>query len=160
MAEESKRWWQTIPGILTGIAGLIAAITGLIVAIPKPVPSVNVNATFVFPAPGDKIPLKTELTGTVTPAMTPEGGRYWIIIRDDDGDYYPQARVEALPTGMWTHFLTLGPAWKARPVEVSVAFAPDKQADGVLFESVVREKPSRLPHNVSVLATLDLRVSP
>ena len=117
------------------------------------------NATFVYPAPGDQISLKTDLRGTVTPAR-PERGSYWIIIRDDDGDFYPQDRIAALPNGTWTHFLTLGPAWKGRPVEVLVALGPDKQANEVLLGSVRSENSSRLPNNVSVLATLNLKVQP
>lgn len=33
MAEEKQNWWQTLPGILTAIAGTITAITGLIIAV-------------------------------------------------------------------------------------------------------------------------------
>ncbi|MEJ0034958.1 MAG: hypothetical protein WDO68_02535 [Gammaproteobacteria bacterium] len=33
MAENSKRWWETVGGLMTGIAALISAITALIVAL-------------------------------------------------------------------------------------------------------------------------------
>ena len=32
-AEKPKSWWQTLPGIITGLAAVITAVTGLIVAI-------------------------------------------------------------------------------------------------------------------------------
>lgn len=32
MAEESKSWWQTLPGILTAVAGVITAVTGFLLA--------------------------------------------------------------------------------------------------------------------------------
>ncbi len=32
MAEESKSWWQTLPGILTAVAGIITAVTGFLLA--------------------------------------------------------------------------------------------------------------------------------
>lgn len=32
MAEETKSWWQTLPGILTAVAGLITAVTGFLLA--------------------------------------------------------------------------------------------------------------------------------
>lgn len=33
MAESSKRWWETVGGLMTGIGALITAVTGLIVAL-------------------------------------------------------------------------------------------------------------------------------
>lgn len=33
MAEEKQSWWQTLPGILTAVAGVITAITGFFLAI-------------------------------------------------------------------------------------------------------------------------------
>src|SRR5690242_1978658 len=42
MAEsESKTWWTTLPGIITGIAGLIAAIASLLAVWPKPNPKAD-----------------------------------------------------------------------------------------------------------------------
>jgi hypothetical protein len=44
--EKSKGFWQTLPGILTGVAALITAITGLIVGvIHTPSPNPNDNTT-------------------------------------------------------------------------------------------------------------------
>ena len=31
--QSSPSWWQTVPGILTGVAALITAVTGLMVAL-------------------------------------------------------------------------------------------------------------------------------
>lgn len=33
MGESSKRWWETLGGLMTGVAALVTAITGLIVAL-------------------------------------------------------------------------------------------------------------------------------
>lgn len=37
MANEERRFWHTLPGIFTGIAGVIGAITGMYVALKPPI---------------------------------------------------------------------------------------------------------------------------
>jgi hypothetical protein len=140
-------------------AGLLAAAIYLY-SPPAPLhPPELPKATIDYPATSTEIPLKIQLRGTVTPAV-PNRGTYWIVIRDDDGDYYPQAKITALRNGIWTHPLAFGPAWKARPVWVLVVFARDEQANDALLGSVGSEGLSGLPNNIIALTTLELRVQP
>lgn len=116
----------------------------------------SMSATFDYPAPNAQISLKTELRGTLKPT-SPDDGKYWMIIRDDDGDYYPQSELAPSQAGTWTHFLVLGPAWRGRPLNALIVFAP-QPADEILLGSVGEESLSRLPKNVVVIAELGLTI--
>ena len=116
----------------------------------------RMTATFEYPGPNTRISLKTELRGTVRPA-SPASGEYWLIVRDDDGDYYPQAELSVSLGGNWTHFLSLGPAWKGRPASVLLVFAPPP-ADEALLGLVGKESLSKLPENVVLVAELGFSV--
>lgn len=144
-----------IMSAIIGAGFLAASIYLYVPATPDTLP----KATIDYPATSTEIRLKTQLRGTVTPAV-PIRGTYWIVLRDDDGDYYPQAKIAASRNGVWTHSLALGPGWKSRPVWILVVFARDEQANDVLLGSVGSEGLSGLPSNVLGLTTLELRVQP
>ena len=148
--------------IMSAIVGVGLLVAAYYLSLPttstKPLPPTShvAVATFEYPARNAEIPIKTELRGTVTPAV-PNRGSYWIVMRDDDGDYYPQAKIAASQNGTWTHSLALGLAWKGRPAWVLLTFARNEQADKHLSQSL-NEGLSKLPDNVVVLNTLLLRV--
>ncbi len=147
--------------IALGLLGIILIVIPVIQS-PKhlvPPPPLSPTVTFEYPTPNAQISLKTELRGTLTPAK-PDGGSSWIVIRDDDGDYYPQAKIAATPNGTWTHPLVLGPKWRSRPVYVLVVFSRDEQANGVLSRALRGERLSEIPNNVEPLAILNLRAQP
>lgn len=143
---------RAISGIV-GVAFLGVALYGYI---PQRGSLNGPTGTFEYPAPKADIPLRTELRGTVTPAV-PNRGSYWIVMRDDSGEYYTQGKIAASQSGTWTHSLALGSSWQDRSASVLLAFARDEQAGEHLSRSM-HEGLSKLPDNVVVLNTLELRV--
>lgn len=142
-----------------GLLGLILIVIHVTINPLEPPPLELPTVVFEYPTSNATIALKTELRGILTPPKL-DGGSSWIIIRDDDGDYYPQAEIAATPNGSWTHPLTLGPKWRGRPVYVLVAFSRDEKVNEVLRRSVRGEGFSELPNNVHTLAILNLRAHP
>lgn len=51
VGESTKRWWETVGGLMTGIAALITAVTGLIVAVYTLDRSENPSSSSVAPGP-------------------------------------------------------------------------------------------------------------
>lgn len=71
--KDNKSFWNTLPGILTGIAGIIGAIATLWISIysdgselpvlsPTPIP---LQITFTSPQEGEKVQNYSIVTGTI-----------------------------------------------------------------------------------------------
>ena len=82
MPEESKpqSWWQTIPGILTGIGALLSAVTGLIVALrhddqSKVVPDIPAMTQQASPVrqSSSRPPTRSELPDVIPAQLTISG---------------------------------------------------------------------------------------
>lgn len=117
----------------------------------------SMSATFESPAPNAQISLRTELRGTLKPT-SPSGGKYRMISRDEDGEYYPQSELAPSQAGTWTHLLALGPCWKGQTLDALIVFAP-QPVDEILRGLVGEEEGlSALPKGAVVLADLTLRV--
>ena len=69
------------------------------------------------PAEGATVPLKTVVTGTLRNAL-PAPVSYWLLLQDDDGDYYPVRRIAVQQNGAWEEPITFGPAWKGRTARI------------------------------------------
>lgn len=81
MADDGPRgsWWQTLPGVLTAVAGVLSAVTGLVVALrdsperPPPGPSGVAPPAAPAPAPMPGPPAAAAPEAVVTPALPTRG---------------------------------------------------------------------------------------
>jgi hypothetical protein len=79
MKEDTTPWWQTLPGVLTGVAAVVTAIGGLILAVkqtgwfdrgpapPRPPPTASATSPAGTPSPG---------TARASPVALPELRNY------------------------------------------------------------------------------------
>ena len=71
------------------------------------------------PAEGATVPLKTVVAGTVRNAL-PAPMSYWLLLQDDDGDYYSVRRIAVQQNGAWAEPITFGPKWNGRTAQILV----------------------------------------
>jgi hypothetical protein len=83
---------------------------------PPTIPTVTIDA----PQPGTGIPLRVLVQGTAAPP----NGALWLVMQDNDGDYYPQRQVVPQANGIWEEPVSLGPAWRGREAWILVVAVP------------------------------------
>jgi len=71
------------------------------------------------PADGATVPLKIFAAGTVRNALTAPTS-YWLLLQDDDGDYYSPRRIAVQQNGAWAEPITFGPKWNGRTAQIVV----------------------------------------
>lgn len=76
------------------------------------------------PASGSTIALNETIKGLARPPV-PNGGSYWVVVMDDDGDHYPLVQLNPLPDGNWSYELDLGNVWSGRAADLSIVYMPE-----------------------------------
>lgn len=70
MAEDTKNWWQTLPGILTAVAGVITAITGFLLAVNQAgCFHKEGNTTTVVQTPADTVAKSNQSSAVLTTTL-------------------------------------------------------------------------------------------
>jgi uncharacterized protein YgiM (DUF1202 family) len=103
MADESKEFWGSIPGILTGLAAVISAVTGLYALWAKDAPAVK-EAVAVQPAPVAQAPAAPSAPAQQDPFVL------HAVISDPDG--FTNVRSTPAATGQVVVTLQAGEVFR------------------------------------------------
>ena len=114
------------------------------------------EALFNSPAEGSSVPLKTAAAGRLRNAL-PAPVSYWLLLQDDDGDYYPIRRIAVQQNGAWEEPIKFGPAWKGRTAKILLV---QTTAEDSLLSAATDsgEALHTLPVGLRTLITRKLRV--
>ncbi len=92
---QNQPWWQTLPGMLTAIAGTLTAITGLVVALNQAgilKPSTQTQSSPSTPSPS------VEASATPSPVLTPSPSAEASVTPNPASNSVEQP-IETLPNG-------------------------------------------------------------
>ncbi len=153
--KDNKSFWNTLPGILTGIAGIIGAIATLWIAIGPSIYSQQPEITITSPKDEEQVQGYSIVTGTIRGEL-PEGQYMRIIsnIHSIPGAWWPQGEAIKSNNGYWNREVWLGFDKIDAGKNFTIAVILVSENDNKIFEKyekIGKYDPIPFPNNATIM---------